>query len=172
MIALAEPWREGFGKLVPNGAERLFAKKKDGSILDEVHPLVVNRVFAMLQTKRLFPVKINFVPDVLLYCYPVILKENSSLFDSLVHMGNSEATIDYVAQSAGYGQRQADEHILEQGERDKEKEENNEEKKPQWLTMQCFQMWSCFMPRCSWDVSTLKRMHSTILALSARNTDW
>ncbi|KAH7826547.1 uncharacterized protein MONOS_17376 [Monocercomonoides exilis] len=130
MIALAELWREGCGWLVPDGAAAFFAKWEDGGILNEVPLLVEKRVFAMLQTKPLFPVKINFVLDVLLYCYPVILRENSSLFDSLVHMGNSEATIDYVAHSVGYGQRQADEHILEQRERDKEKEENNEEKNP------------------------------------------
>ncbi|KAH7823582.1 uncharacterized protein MONOS_7546 [Monocercomonoides exilis] len=44
MIALAEPWIEGFGWLVSDGAAVFFAKWEDGSILDEAPPPAVKRV--------------------------------------------------------------------------------------------------------------------------------
>ncbi|KAH7825061.1 uncharacterized protein MONOS_11027 [Monocercomonoides exilis] len=106
MIALAELWREGFGWLVPDGEAVFFAKWEDGSILDEVPPLAVKQEFAMLQTEMLFSAKKNFMLGVLLYCYPSLLKENSSLFETAEEKENRTTSINSVAQHVAKEQRQ------------------------------------------------------------------
>ncbi|KAH7820711.1 uncharacterized protein MONOS_2086 [Monocercomonoides exilis] len=131
MIALAEPWIEGLGWLVSDRAAVFFAKWEDGSILDEAPPLAVKRVFAMLQTETLFPVKINFVLDVLLFCYPSLLKENSSLFDTAEGKENRTATINSIAKLVTKELRKANEqsnNVKEKKGKEKEKEKEKEGK--------------------------------------------
>ncbi|KAH7818763.1 uncharacterized protein MONOS_13886 [Monocercomonoides exilis] len=132
MIALAEPWIEGFGWLVSDRAAVFFAKWEDGSILDEVPPPTVKRVFAILQTETLFPAKKNFMLGALLYCYPSLLKENSSLFGTAEGKENRTSTINSVARHVTKEWRQANvqtNNVKEKKGKEKEKKNEKEEDK-------------------------------------------